>query len=87
MNKHFEDARYYMNRAVDTAKEGVKEEMEPVREKFQQTVGTEEEPEPEPSGLEKIQDQLEDIEGRAEGEARRAITSAKGRIKSYRDSE
>jgi hypothetical protein len=85
MNKHFEDARYYLNRAADTAKEGVKEELEPVRDRFREATGREEDPEP--TGLEKVQGQLEEIEGRAEGEARRAITSAKGRIKSYRDSE
>jgi len=30
MSKHFEDARYYLGRAAEHAKAGVKEELEPV---------------------------------------------------------
>jgi len=86
MNKHFEDARYYLNRAADTAKEGVKEEVDDVRDRFSDIIGPEEE-EPEPSRLERFQNQLEEVEERAEGEARRAVTSAKGRVKSYRESQ
>ncbi len=85
MNKHFEDARYYLNRAADTAKEGVKEELDDARERFRDVTGRE--GVPEPGRLEKLQNQLEEVEGRAEGETRRAVTSAKARIKSYRDSQ
>ena len=85
MNKHFKDAQYYLRRAAETASAGVKEELEPVEERFEALTGGEEEPEP--SGLERVQERVEDIESRAEGEARRALTSARGRIERYRETE
>ena len=85
MNKHFEDARYYLGRATETAKEGVKEELEPVRERFGDMTGSDEEAEPEPNRLEKVQSEIQDLEEKAEGEARRALSSARGRIQRYRD--
>ncbi|MFB6121171.1 MAG: hypothetical protein ABEJ68_08665 [Halobacteriaceae archaeon] len=84
MNKHFEDARYYLGRATETAKEGVKEELEPVRERFGELTGEEEEAEPEEGRLEKMQSEIQELEEKAEGEARRALTSARGRIERYR---
>jgi hypothetical protein len=33
-NQHFEDARYYLKRAGETAKAGVAGEPEPIRERF-----------------------------------------------------
>ena len=83
MNKHFEDARYYLGRAAETATEGVREELEPLEDRFRDLTGQEDEPEP--SRLEKIQGDLEGIEERAQGEARRALTSARGRIERYRE--
>lgn len=85
MNKHFEDARYYLGRATEHAKEGLKEELEPVEERFRDLTGREKEPEP--SRLEKIQGDLEDLETRAEGETKKAITNAKTRISRYRRGE
>lgn len=82
MNKHFEDARYYIKRAGETAKKGVAEELEPVQERFQDLTGGEEEPEP--GRLEKVRADLKDIQGRAEGEAKEAISDARGKIDSYR---
>ena len=86
MNRHFEDARYYLGRAAETAKDGVKTEVEEVRTKFRELTGREDEA-PEPSRLEKLQDDLTEIEARAEGEARRAVTSARDRIAKYRREE
>jgi hypothetical protein len=86
MNKHFEDARYYLSRAAETATAGVKEELEPVEQRFREATGREEE-QPDPGRLDRIQSELEDIEQRAEGEARRAVTSARGRIERYRSSD
>jgi molecular chaperone GrpE (heat shock protein) len=85
MNKHFEDAMYYIGRAGEHAKEGVLEELEPLEERFQELTG--EEAEPEPSRLERVQDDLEDLESRAEGEARTAIEDARERIRRYRSGE
>ena len=55
MSKHFEDARYYLGRAAEHAKAGIKEELEPVEARVKELVGQEdEEPEPEPSRLDKL---------------------------------
>lgn len=83
MASHFEDARYYMGRAVDHAKAGVKEELEPLEQRVRELTGTEKEPEP--GRLEKLQTDLKELEGRAEGEAREAVESARGRLAAYRE--
>ena len=82
MNKHFEDARYYLGRASEHAKEGILEELEPVEERFRELTGREEEPEP--SRLEKIQTELKELEERTEGETKKAIADARDRIQKYR---
>ena len=46
MNKHFEDARYYLGRATEHAKEGVLEELEPIERRFKQLTGEAEQPQP-----------------------------------------
>ncbi|WP_435075409.1 DUF7553 family protein [Halorubrum sp. HHNYT27] len=85
MSKHFEDARYYLGRAAEHAKAGVKEELEPVEARVKGLIGAEEEAEePEPSRLDRIQADLKQLEERAEGEAREAIASARARVKEYR---
>ncbi|GAB6861841.1 hypothetical protein ACFR97_11085 [Haloplanus litoreus] len=85
MNKHFEDALYYMGRAGEHAKEGVMEELDPLEERFRELTGKEQEPEP--SRLEKLQDDLQELETRAEGEAKTAIEDARERIRRYRGEE
>lgn len=84
MNKHFEDARYYLKRAGKTAKKGVQEELQPVRERFRELTGEEEEPEM--SRLEQVREDLKDIQVSAEGEAKEAIGEARERISAYRES-
>ena len=83
MNKHFEDARYYLSRAGEHAAAGVKEELEPVVERVNELRGVESEPEP--SRVEKLQSDLREIEQRAEGEARERITEAREKVAAYRD--
>jgi predicted nucleic acid-binding Zn-ribbon protein len=82
MNKHFEDAMYYMGRAGEHAKEGVMEELEPLEDRFRELTGKESEPEP--SRLEQLQEDLQELESRAEGEAKTAIADARERIRRYR---
>lgn len=86
MSKHFEDARYYLGRAADHAKAGIKEELEPLEDRVRGLIGEEDEG-PEPSRLDKLQADLKELEGRAEGEAREAITSAREKIETYRNRE
>ncbi|MFB6220948.1 MAG: hypothetical protein ABEH90_05865 [Halolamina sp.] len=85
MAKHFEDARYYMGRAVDHAKAGVKEELEPLEERVRELTGTETDDEPEPGRLEKLQQDLKELEERVEGEASEAVKNARGRLLAYRE--
>lgn len=85
MNKHFEDARYYLKRAAETAKRGVKEELEPLRQRIERVAGTESE-ETDESRVEKLRDDLRELENRAEGEAKDAIYEARGKLKAYRES-
>ena len=84
MSKHFEDARYYLGRAAEHAKAGVKEELEPVEARMKELVGADAEAEPEPSRLDRIQADLKELEERAEGEAREALASARKRVAEYR---
>jgi hypothetical protein len=82
MNKHFEDTRYYLKRAGETAKRGVAEELEPVRARFQEMTGGEDEPEQ--SRLEGVKADLKDLQERAEGEAKGAIENAREQLEEYR---
>ncbi|MFC7186349.1 DUF7553 family protein [Halorubrum yunnanense] len=83
MSKHFEDARYYLGRAAEHAKAGVKEELKPVETRVRELVGAEAE-EPEPSRLDRLQADLRGVEERAEGGAREAVASARARVTEYR---
>jgi hypothetical protein len=85
MNKHFEDTRYYLRRAAETAKRGVAEEIEPVRERVQEITGDEEE-EVETSRVDELRADLEELERKAEGEAKTAISDAREKLKAYRES-
>ncbi|ACM57926.1 DUF7553 family protein [Halorubrum lacusprofundi] len=84
MSKHFEDARYYLGRAAEHAKAGVKEELEPVEARVKDLVGIVDDGEPEPSRLDRLQADLKKLEERAEGEAREAVAAARERIVEYR---
>jgi gas vesicle protein len=81
MNKHFEDTKYYLKRAAETAKRGVEEEIEPLQERVQDLVGDEpEESEPEPGRIEQLREDLSELQERAEGEAKEAIGEARERL-------
>lgn len=84
MAKHFEDAKYYMGRAVEHAKAGVKEELEPLEERVRALTGNEKAEEPEPGRLEKLQQELKELEERVEGETKEAVQNARGRLLAYR---
>ncbi|WP_336133829.1 DUF7553 family protein [Natronomonas amylolytica] len=83
MNKHFEDARHHLKRAAETAKAGLSEEFEPVREKAQDLMNREEE-EPEPGRFEEVKQELKDLQEKAEGETREAIADAREKLDDYR---
>lgn len=78
MNKHFEDSRYYLRRAAQTAAKGLSEEIETVEARLRELTGRE--AESEPRRVEEIRAKLEHLQGRAEGEAREAIGKARERL-------
>ncbi len=84
MNKHFEDAKYYLKRAGETAKAGLSEELEPIRERLNDLIDREEE-EPEPGRFDEIREDLKELQEKAEGETREAIADARERIDNYRN--
>jgi len=83
MNKHFEDTRYYVKRAGETAKKGIAEELEPLEERVKELTGNE--TEPEPSRFEEVRADLKELQGRAEGEAKDALGSAREKLEEYRE--
>jgi len=82
MNRHFEDARYYLKRAGETAGKGLRVELEPVEARVRELTGAEEEPEP--SRLEAVKTDLKALQERAEGEAETAIGQARAKLDAYR---
>ncbi len=78
MNRHFEDSRYYLRRATETAAKGLREEIEAVEARVRELTGGE--AETEPARIEEIRAELERLQGRAEGEAREAIGKARERL-------
>lgn len=85
MNKHFEDSRYYLGRAVETAFRGVREELEPVERRVRSMTGREKEPET--GRFHAVQADLLELERRAEGEAREAIGTARRQIPGFRGAQ
>lgn len=83
MNRHFEDTRYYVKRAGETAKKGVSEELEPLKQRVEQLIGEEEEPEP--GRLEEVRAELKELQGRAKGETKEAIREARERLPTVRE--
>jgi hypothetical protein len=83
MNKHFEDAKYYLKRAGETAKAGVSEELAPLRERVDELIDREEEA-PEPGRFDEVREELKTLQKKAEGETREAISDARERIEDYR---
>ncbi len=82
MNRHFEDARYYLKRAALHMKAGIEEEIQPAERRLRHRLGRE--PAPEPTRLERIEAELRELEQKAEGEAREAVSDARDRVRRYR---
>jgi gas vesicle protein len=78
MNRHFKDAQYYVKRAGKHLKKGITEELEPVEQRLRELTGR---TEPEPTGLDKVRKELEEVEERAEDEAKRVVSKARRRLR------
>lgn len=89
MNRHFSDARYYARRTAESTYDGLREELEPVVEEALDRVyeyrGVERQAEP--TRIEHLQAELDDLEERAEGEARDAIQTARQRLGAIRSGQ
>ncbi|ADQ66423.1 hypothetical protein C499_01665 [Halogeometricum borinquense DSM 11551] len=84
MNRHFEDAWYYLRRAGNHLADGLREEAKPVERRIRSALGREREEESEPTGRERLESELRDVPRRAERGGKKAIKKARGRIKRYR---
>jgi len=82
MNKHFEDAQYYLKRAGETAAKGISQEVGNIRDRFQTLVGGDEEPEA--GRLDEFRADLDDLIEKAEGQTRERLEEARERIDEYR---
>lgn len=82
MNRHFEDTKYYVKRAGETAKEGISEELEPIQERIQALRSEEE---PEPTRVEQVREDLKELQDRAEGEAKEALETAREKLGRVRE--
>lgn len=78
MNPYFEETRYHLKRATETATKGVRTELAPIEERFRELTGRKQEPEP--GRLATIRAELEALQARAEGETREAIAEARERL-------
>lgn len=88
MNKHFEDAKYYLQRAGEHAKRGISEELEPIQERVQELAGDDEDvidDDETDSRIDQLRSELDELETRAEGEAKDAIKAARERLTSLRN--
>ena len=83
MNKHFEDTRYYVKRAGETAKRGLSEELAPIEQRVKKLAGKEDKPEP--SRLDDLRADLKELQGRTKGEAKEAIGSAREKLQTVRE--
>jgi hypothetical protein len=84
MNRHFEDAWYYLRRAGEHLAVGLREEAAPVERRVRKALGREREDEPEPTGRERIESELRTVPRRAGRGGKKAIRKAQGRIQRYR---
>ena len=77
MNRHFEDAWYYLGRAADHLRIGLEEELEPFLAAVQERFGDEAAAEPEPTGLDRVRTEFEEVR-------RDPVGTARERYETYR---
>jgi len=82
MNRQFRDTRYYLKRAAETARMGVREELAPVEERVRRRLGRERDPEP--GRVEAVRSELASVPERVRGEAREAVVGARAAVGEYR---
>jgi len=78
MNKHFEDAWYYLRRAWTHLTAGVREELAPAERRARRWVGRE--TAPEPSRGEKVRRNVREVEQKAQERAKSTVRGVQERI-------
>ncbi|ELZ35054.1 hypothetical protein C474_00240 [Halogeometricum pallidum JCM 14848] len=84
MNRHFEDAWYYLRRAGGHLAVGLREEAAPLERRVRKAVGRERAVEPAPTGRQRLETELRNVPRRAERGGKKAVRRARGRVKRYR---
>jgi hypothetical protein len=79
MNKHFEDAWYYLGRAADHLRIGLEEELEPFLAAVQDRVGEGDEAEAEPTGFDRVRTEFKEVRQDPVGTARERYEAYRGR--------
>lgn len=85
MSKHFHDSRYYLRRAAAHARLGATEHLERLADRIRARLGREREPEP--GRVDRVREDVTDLERRAELRVREAVRSARARVGRGRSSE
>lgn len=83
MNRHFHDARYYLQRAGEHVKLGLKEELEPVEHRVRALRAEKDDEEP-TTRLEAIKGELEACGRTAEREVETTVATATETLAEYR---
>jgi hypothetical protein len=80
MNKHFEDAWYYLGRAFDHLRVGLEEELAPLESAMRERFGWEDEDD-EQTRLDRFRSEIRKVE------EREPVRTARERIEGYRERE
>ncbi|WP_226041758.1 hypothetical protein [Natrinema sp. DC36] len=78
MNKHFHDSLYYLRRAAEHARFGVVEQTDGVTDRVRSSLGRERDPEP--GRVDRVRQDVTDLEQRAETRVFTALDSARDRV-------
>jgi len=82
MNRQFRDTQYYLKRAAETARNGVREEVASVVGRVRRRLGRERDPEP--GRVETIRSELAAVPERVREEASEAVEGARDAVREYR---
>jgi len=82
MNKHFQDTRYYLTRAFEHARLGVRESIHHGRGRVRTLIGREAEPE---SRIDRLRGAVAMQRARVDGQARTAIAGARSAVGERRE--
>jgi len=78
MNKHFHDSLYYLRRAAEHAQLGVMEQTDEVSDRVRSLLGRERDPEP--GRIDRVREDVTDLERRAKTRGFAALDSARNRM-------